>query len=222
MAAKTNPKFRRVQIPFKRRTFFQKVGGFIARPADTFKALKGESLGKAFGYYALISLISSVVLGVLFGLALHLLINLFSAEPDYMVLAEFLSRISTAVLIPLLIVAIYACCWIGLLLNGLITHLGVLAFARPHKRLSETYKAMAYGATPGIFDFISLIPYLGNMFSSGLSIWSTVLEIIGLKEYHETSWGRAIAAVLVIPFALLILILIFVIILILTAGISLT
>ena len=204
MAVK-NPKFRRVHIPSRKQTFFQKVGGFIARPADTFKALKDESLGKAFGYYALINLISSVILGVLFGLALTLISNLLLATPEYAVLAEFLSRISMAILIPVSIVVIYALNWIGLLLSGLIIHLGVLAFARPHKRLSETYKVIAYGSTPGIFNFISIIPYMGELLSSGLSIWSMVLNVIGLKEYHETSLGRAIAALLIISFAFAIL-----------------
>lgn len=197
-------------------TFGVKLKGFIANPVNTFKKVKGKSLNEAFKYYALISLIVSLIVGILSSVVFALLLRYL---PEAAELQPFLElRAAIWLLMALMVVMIYATCWVSLLVGGLIIHLGVLIFARPNRGLGETYKALAYSSTPEIFSFIIAIPLLGYVFTFAVGIWSLVLEIIGLKEFHSTTIGRAIAAALVIPIAITIILALITIIIVLLAA----
>lgn len=166
-------------------TLGQKIKGFITNPINTFSAVKEEGLGAAFRYYALLALIPSLMIGLLFTL-----IGLALLPFGKMLLPQLGAGF---VGIFLLIVLIYIFSLVGVWINGLLIHLGVLIFARPNKGLGETYKALMYGATPALlFGWIPIIGYL-------VPFWALVLGIIGVKGLHETNTGRAVIAMLFIP-----------------------
>jgi hypothetical protein len=70
-----------------------------------------------------------------------------------------------------------------------LTHLFVLAFGGK-KGYGNTIKAFAYGYTP-VFLF-GWLPFVGMLFP----VWALVLYIIGIRQLHQISTGRAIGAVL--------------------------
>lgn len=79
---------------------------------------------------------------------------------------------------------------VGLFVGTCIQHLFVMLFAGDERRdFGETFKVMAYAVSPAAF--ISWIPVAG-FFGS---IWQIVLAVIGIKEVHRTSTGRAVMAV---------------------------
>ena len=79
---------------------------------------------------------------------------------------------------------------VGLFVGSCIQHLFVMLFAGDERReFGETFKVMAYAVSPAAF--ISWIPVAG-FFGS---IWQIVLTVIGIKEVHRTSTGRAVMAV---------------------------
>lgn len=59
-----------------------------------------------------------------------------------------------------------------------------------------TTRAVAFAHGPAVF---TIVPYVGPLIGG---IWSIVLAIIGLRETHETTTGKAAAAVL-LPLVLL-------------------
>ncbi len=79
------------------------------------------------------------------------------------------------------------------LVGGLVAH-GCLKLAGGvNAPIEGTLRAMAYVQAAGIFNFF---PFLGWA-TAGL--WGLVLQVVALKEMHETSWARAFVAVLLPP-----------------------
>lgn len=175
-----------------RLTIMKKIKGFIANPVETFRAVKDEPLGKAFGYYALLSLITPVLLGVLF---LVIGLSALAFLPKLIGTSLFASS-----LIGLLItIGLYGFSLINIWISGLIVHLGVLIFIRPNQGIRETYKALMYGLTP--FLLFGWVPFLNYL----IAMWAIILEVIGLKELHKTSVGKAIAALVIILLIIIII-----------------
>jgi len=74
---------------------------------------------------------------------------------------------------------------IGILIGSLWIHIWVYAVGG-RKGVGQTIKSMAYGSTPTLL--LGWIPLLGVIFS----IWSLVVSIIGARQLHEISTGRAV------------------------------
>ena len=85
----------------------------------------------------------------------------------------------------------------ALLINSLVVHLFVVMLIRERRTLGATVRVMCYSIAPYP---VAAIPIIGPMASS---VWITVLVILGLREAHRTTSGRAAAAVL-IPLAILV------------------
>lgn len=85
----------------------------------------------------------------------------------------------------------------ALLINSLVVHLFVVMLIRERRTLGATVRVMCYSIAPYP---VAAIPIIGPMASS---VWITVLVILGLREAHRTTTGRAAAAVL-IPLAILV------------------
>ena len=56
--------------------------------------------------------------------------------------------------------------------------------------MTQTFKALMYGATPSLL--LGWIPVIGFL----AAIWALIVEIIGIRQLHEISTGRAVAAVI--------------------------
>ena len=84
---------------------------------------------------------------------------------------------------------------IGIFISSAITHLFLWMVGGANKGFVATVRVVSY-ANAAIL--LNIIPFCGGWI--GL-IWQFVLEVFGLKEVHDTTFGKAIAAKL-IPVAL--------------------
>ncbi len=87
---------------------------------------------------------------------------------------------------------------IGLYIVAGIIHVCLLIVRGARHGFGATARVIAYSGGPQLF---SIVPFVGPVVGG---IWSLVITIIGLREAHESTTGRAIAA-LAIPFALLLI-----------------
>lgn len=86
---------------------------------------------------------------------------------------------------------------LGLAIGVGLTHVGVLIFIRDHKSVGVTAKVLCYAAAAAV---LGIIPFLGWIVSG---VWAIFLQIVGIHVAHETSPGRAAAAVLIPPITLI-------------------
>lgn len=91
---------------------------------------------------------------------------------------------------------------LSLVFMSLLLHLFVLLLVPGRRSLTATVRAVCYACGPGVF---AIIPFVGGLVAG---IWGAVLTVIGLREAHRTTTGRALAAWLLaaaLPFAFVIL-----------------
>jgi hypothetical protein len=84
---------------------------------------------------------------------------------------------------------------IGLFLYAGLLHLLLLILGGPSRGYVGTLRVLCYSSAPQLF---AIVPFCGAFVSL---IWSTVLQIIGLREVHGIQTGKSVAVVL-IPFLL--------------------
>ncbi len=167
--------------------FTEKVKGFLLEPSKTFDAIKGEDLGEAIKYYAVIAAVYSAIFAVLFAFVGSLLGSMMGGRNLGMMLGGIVGAGGAIVIFVLFI--IFAI--IGAFVGGAVLHIFVYIVGG-RKGIAETIKAVMYGSTPGLL--LGWIPVIG--FIAG--IWSLVLEILGIRQLHEISTGKAVLAVVLL------------------------
>ena len=161
-------------------SFVSKIWGFLRRPATTFGAVKEETLRGALKY----ALICLVIFGALTGIVLAVV----EIDKPFLLIAE---SIGLSIAGGMLFIFI----------GGSWTHLWVkLLGGRKGCSYRQTLKALAYGGTPAYL--VGWVP-LGISGGGGpigaalligalVSIWALVVTIIGLRELHGITTGRAV------------------------------
>jgi len=169
----------------RRLSFGEKVKGFLGAPLNTFNNVEAEVLGSALKYFTIWVVIYTILRTIVFYTlerrVYQTLWDLLGASEA----ALYLYRFDPVVFALLALAGAFA----SLFISGSWTHLFVWAFGG-RKGYGNTIKAFAYGYTP-VFLF-GWLPFVGMLFS----IWALVLNIIGIRQLHEISTGRAIGAVL--------------------------
>ena len=90
---------------------------------------------------------------------------------------------------------------IGLFIGAGISHLFVMLFVRPaNSGFWATFRVVSYVSATSL---ISWIPIVGGLVAA---VWGIVLSILGIREMHSTTTGRA-ALVVLVPAAIVILLL---------------
>ena len=169
-----------------RLNFWGKTKGFLGAPSNTFDDVGPEALGSALKYFTIWAVIYAALQVIVFytlggGGVFQMLWDLIGFGNAVLVLYPF-----PPVLVGLL--PVFGA-FVSLFISGSWAHLFVRAFGG-RKGYGNTIKAFAYGNTP-VFLF-GWIPFVGGLFW----IWALVLNIIGIRQLHEISTGRAIGAVL--------------------------
>lgn len=163
---------------------WNRIVGFVRSPTETFNGVKDEdSLGANSIKHCLKLLIIFAILQTL----------LFTTIPQYYTIV--MSFITTFVPVnfytqwpPLVgFIYIFVGGLIAILGVSLLTHICAIVLGG-RKEVGQTIKSMAYGSTPLLL--LGWIPFLGIVFV----IWSMVVSIIGIRQLHEVSMGRAVAA----------------------------
>ncbi len=173
--------------------FLEKVKGLLLEPSKTFDSLKDETLGEAIKYYAIIAAVYSALFALIFAFAG----SLFGSMMGYRNLGTMMGAgvgIGAAVFffVMFMILAIA-----GAFIGGAILHIFVYIVGG-RKGIVQTIKAGMYGSTPSLL--LGWIPLVGMI----AAIWSLIVEIIGVRQLHELTTGRAILAVF-IPIILVII-----------------
>lgn len=168
--------------------FIEKAKGFLFEPSKTFDACKDESLNEAIKYYAIIALIFSAISALLFVIASTLFGSMMGLGNLGMMFGAG-AGIMSAVLIFVMLFVMFI---IGAFIGGAILHIFVYIVGG-RKGIAQTLKAVMYGGTPMLL--FGWIPYIGFI----ASIWSLILEVIGIQKLQELTTVRAVIAVVVIP-----------------------
>lgn len=75
----------------------------------------------------------------------------------------------------------------SLVITSLLLHLFVLLLVPGRRSLTATVRTVCYACGPAVF---AVIPFVGGLVAW---IWGAVLTVIGLREAHRTTTGRAFA-----------------------------
>jgi len=176
--------------------FVSKIWGFLRRPAITFGAVKEETLRGALKY----ALIGLVVLGALTGI----MVTVSLSGADQLSDSEWGRMADWLEFIPITILFSVVGGLLFIFIGGAWTHLWVyLLGGRQGHSYRQTVKALAYGATPVyLVGWVPLAVWLGSdligatvLIGALASIWALalVVTIIGLRELHGITTGRAVA-----------------------------
>ena len=156
----------------------EKAKGFLSEPSNAFESSKYDRIEDALKYYVIVSAIFSALLALMIALmssiagpALSAYLNIPGAG-----LADILSNFILFLI--MMIVTLFI--WSGVL------HIFIYIMGEK-KEFKATIKAVMYASTPlALFGWLPL----------GW-IWSWVLQIMGIKQYHDITTGKAIATVVI-------------------------
>jgi hypothetical protein len=182
----------------------ERITGFLFTPSETFDNSRDDTLGDAVKYFVSILAIYAVLNSTMF------ILSVSSMMPQVLTIigGPYIGTIITFIF--MLVYGIF-----GIFLMGLWTHIW-LYFIGGKKGVTQTLKALLYGATPycllGWISSIYLVTstYGGNtsgilnLFSDGIrfagipiAIWAFIIAIIGIRQLHELSTGKATLAVII-------------------------
>ena len=170
--------------------FIDNVKGFLLNPIETLTAHSDEGLGDALQYYVILLAIFGALNGVMAALGLSMAQDL--ASPSGAIGAFGAIGMVLAVIVLMIIFGV-----IGLFIGGVILHIFVY-IAGGRKDVSTTIRSAIYSATPNLL--FGWIPFIGLL----AGLWSLVLQVLAIRELHEISTARAVAAV-VLPFVLMLI-----------------
>jgi len=182
--------------------FFQKIGLTLSDPNKLFQQTRHEGIWPALKYITLLALL---VLAI--NLSLGMIMLLLYVAGEGFIFGQ-VTGLMIGLIIPLLILAAATVAIVGSLILAGLYHLLVLLMGGK-AGYAATYKALTYGATPGMI--LSPIPLLGLIGA----IWNIVLMILGIASYHTISKTRA-AVIILVPIAFVVVISILMIISILS------
>lgn len=83
---------------------------------------------------------------------------------------------------------------------GLVTIIGTKLMPEPATKadFAETFRTVAFAASPGVFNVLAIIPFLGPLISFVILLWSFVIMVVAVRVALDyTSTGRAIIVCLI-------------------------
>lgn len=154
-----------------------RIRGFSFQPSKEFAASKEDTLSDAFRYYVpLLAILAAILAIVVTAVVLMLGLPGISKFAPLLGAGAFVGIIAVGI-----IAALYIAVWVHIwvyLLGG-------------RKGLTQTVKAITYGATPCLV--LGWVPGPNVIIAP---IWSLLVVINGVMELHELSPGMAILAVI--------------------------
>jgi hypothetical protein len=82
----------------------------------------------------------------------------------------------------------------------LVVIIGTKLMPEPQTKadFNEGFRTVAFAASPGVFNVLAIIPFLGPLISFVISIWSLVIMVVAVRTVLDyTSTGRAIIVCLI-------------------------
>lgn len=167
---------------------FKTIKGVLLNPTRTFADMKTEGgLGTPIIYALILGSIGGII-----GLVWQGLFSSISSVIGRAGVGEF-AGLATFGAIKFIIIVIFMPLFIvvGLFISSGICHLCLMIVGGANKSYETTFRVFAY--TAGSTALIQIVPICGALVAG---IWALVCEIIGLREAHETTTGRAVLAIL--------------------------
>lgn len=100
-----------------------------------------------------------------------------------------LSDVASSIYMTLLIILVPMTIIFSLFLGSIVTHVCLVIVGGNKKGFQTTFRAIAYAFSGNLF---AIIPFIGNTIGA---IYFLILTIIGLRESHAISTGKAVLAV---------------------------
>ena len=175
----------------------ERIKGFLVSPSKTFDASKEDTVGDAFKYFAAILVIYAVIIAVIAADFLRFTIFVTFQIPS--------PKMGTLTVVAVSFILVLVSGIIGVFIGGLWLHIWVYLVGG-RKGVGQTIKALMYGATPnyllGWIPFVILlsgwrpIAILGGLGWFIFAIWTLIVGIVGIRQLHELSTGKAVLAVI--------------------------
>jgi hypothetical protein len=148
--------------------------------------LEDETLEEALKYYAIIAAVYSALFALMFTFAGSLFGSMMGFGNLGMMMGVGAGIGAAVVFFVMFMILAIAGAFIG----GAILHIFVY-IAGGRKGIVQTIKAGMYGSTPSLLlGWIPLVSIIA-------AIWSLIVEIIGIRQLHELTTGRAVLAVFI-------------------------
>jgi len=163
-------------------TFIGTVQAIVLDPVNFFRGIlrQGDFINPLI--FALICYEVSAILGGIIAVAFG---------------ARGFGGLISAIIIGPIIAAVVLFIWAG------IIHLLVMLIVGSRNGGYEaTFRVFAYAAVTQLVSWLSAIPILGILISIALAVYGVILSIIGIREVHTTTTGKA-ALVVLIPVGVL-------------------
>ncbi|MFQ6039657.1 MAG: YIP1 family protein [Candidatus Poribacteria bacterium] len=162
---------------------WETMKGVLIKPSQTFAEMRTEGgIGTPILYAIILGSIGGIVGIIWQGLIYTLNFMVHQEIAQYAANATLL--IFMAIFMPLIVA-------VGLFISSGITHVCLIIVGGANKRFEATFRVFAY--TNGSVALFQIVPFCGGIVAG---IWGIVCNIIGLKEAHETTTGRAVLAIL--------------------------
>lgn len=196
-------------------SFWEKLKGVFLSPTEMFNSVKDEGVGGSLIYfvkclpvYAILGIIASLIPPEWFGALVppewagffgvffltSALLGLWAIHPVVFIAYN---------LVPMIICILVGSLWMHILVY----------LSGGRRGVGQTTKAIAYGSTPLLL--LGWIPFLGRIV---FGIWTLVVQVIGIRQLHEISTGRAVLAYIIGIISPAIVIAVFLIILLRALG----
>ncbi|MEA3488578.1 MAG: YIP1 family protein, partial [Euryarchaeota archaeon] len=165
----------------------ERIKGFLFSPSDTFDNSREDTLGDALKYFIVLLAIYAVLLAIIAAVAFSVIVGMMGPLGAAMV--PFGAGTGALAAIGAFIGAIIGGI-IGIFIGGLWLHLWVYVVGG-RNGFTQTIKAVTYGMTPSLL--LGWIPGVNII----AAIWALIVEIIGIRQLHELSTGKAVLAVII-------------------------
>jgi hypothetical protein len=164
-------------------SFLEKVVGFLARPAETFRAVRGETLTDAAVFYLLFLVFTSVLSGLMVYLGFAV-VNGSGLGIETGTDAGIMSFVWAL---------IFTYIWglFTLVIWAVVLQIGAKALGGKGE-FSDAFKTAVYAQVP--FLLFGWIPVIGWLVGQ---LWALVLTIIGVRELYGVETGKAAAVAVV-------------------------
>lgn len=169
-------------------SFVWTVRSLVTAPAAFFRGMpRNAGLKNPLAFAVICSLVAAApaaLLVLLFGLLAGLSGDAASA------VGAFVGAVGVLLLYPIATV-------VGLFVGAGIYHLLVVLLLRTSQTgFGSTFRVAAYGSFPNALGFLAFIPILGILAGLAIAVYSIILYVLGIREAHATTTGRAALVVL--------------------------
>lgn len=165
-------------------SFIRTAREVIMNPVGFFRSVpRGGSLVPPLVFALICSVIAAILSGILGFLIALIAGNGFGSAVSSLFGTIILTPIFTA---------------IGLFIGSGIYHLLVILLIKPtNAGFPATFRVAAYASALQLFSWLAAIPILGLLVLLAVTVYNVVLTVLGIREVHSTTTGRAAAVVLI-------------------------